>query len=669
LEKVDITESASKLLILVLVGLLTRDQLRTTHGAIITYDKNGDEIWDLDDYDAVPVVPPVVSLELGYTRLEATPDEDLSPDVGNFHYDGMELKKWGKIYSRSPKEGYLLLERLHPSRRGNSMWSVVDRKFKVFATDVRDSNIKMTRGNLVYRDFPGITTAQEEKVLKASAELVKKANEVPSVGSRVVMSLTKRKKSGQAAGVVDVMEWATSFLVAAWTQYQFGLAASALFVGWRTWQFLDLSSKVAWSYTKVRDFVDTIESANDAYEQIKVEYDAGNLKFVAHIFYVILSFYVFVRLVLPLLDRFRIQVVTLVSPGGTPERTPPGTPGGDGMRYGVSLDESEEEEDQENPMMKRMARQQDDLAVAMTKLAEKMEKMESQDNTRAPTSSAGYASSADSRSESSDPSPEKRLDLDRLFSRLVEHEDTVDKDAETGKAARRGEVSSKEKKKKKGKEKDRAKDEDGSDGSDIELDSADEEESLEKELKRLEDAAMNPRTALLKKLRKLRKVKWTMPGGRKARVAPKFLARLYAGDTTASEKLRRYLTQKDMKGSAAGEKMLQLAYLLDRMVKEDNDDLVNMESVEMICRTLYGMQKAFMKVKERSDWERPKSLASGSKWESKVSWELFREYDIMPEDDDAMPEIDSADTEAHKRLQRRALLSKHLGSLTDGVAR
>jgi hypothetical protein len=93
LERVDITESASKLLILVLVGLLTRDQLRTTHGAIITYDKNGDEIWDLDDYDAVPVVPPVVSLELGYARLEATPDEDLSPDVGNFHYDGMELKK------------------------------------------------------------------------------------------------------------------------------------------------------------------------------------------------------------------------------------------------------------------------------------------------------------------------------------------------------------------------------------------------------------------------------------------------------------------------------------------------------------------------------------------------------------------------------------------------
>ena len=82
-----------------------------------------------------------------------------------------------------------------------------------------------------------------------------------------------------------------------------------------------------------------------------------------------------------------------------------------------------------------------------------------------------------------------------------------------------------------------------------------------------------------------------------------------------------------------------------------------------MCRTLYGLQKAFSRAQAREDWERPKGLPAGSKWESKVAWELAREYEITPEDDDEMPEVDGADSEVQKRLQRRALLSKHLAAL------
>ena len=129
------------------------------------------------------------------------------------------------------------------------------------------------------------------------------------------------------------------------------------------------------------------------------------------------------------------------------------------------------------------------------------------------------------------------------------------------------------------------------------------------------------------------------------------------------QKIKQYIQTKDMKGSAAAERLLELAYILDRMVKEENEDMVNMQSVEVICRTMYGLQKAWSRVTEKDDWERPKVLPQGQKWESKVQWELAKEYDITPQDDGDAVEIDDADAEVQKRLQRRGLLSKHLTTL------
>ena len=127
------------------------------------------------------------------------------------------------------------------------------------------------------------------------------------------------------------------------------------------------------------------------------------------------------------------------------------------------------------------------------------------------------------------------------------------------------------------------------------------------------------------KLRRLRRIKWRLPGGHRARVAPKYLARLYSGESTAVQKIKQYISSKVMKGSAAAERLLELAYILDRMVKEENDDMVNMQSVDVICRTMYGLQKAWGRVTCRDDWERPKSLGAGAKRESKVEWELLKE--------------------------------------------
>ena len=82
-----------------------------------------------------------------------------------------------------------------------------------------------------------------------------------------------------------------------------------------------------------------------------------------------------------------------------------------------------------------------------------------------------------------------------------------------------------------------------------------------------------------------------------------------------------------------------------------------------ICRKMYGIQLAYKHVTCREDWEKPKTIAAGTKWESKVCMELAREYDICPEEEDNVPAISSADAEVRKALRDRALLSKALGTL------
>jgi hypothetical protein len=410
---------------------------------------------------------------------------------------------------------------------------------------------------------------------------------------------------------------------------------------------------------------------------------------VWYIFYGIMGLYVFAKVVIPLTEYVRVQVVYMVSPSSSRNNSPPLSPtvGADGLLGGVSAFETEDEDDEvDSPAMRRMVEQQNAMAVAMGRVVEKLEKIEDSQKRKPDDEPAGAGSRADG--DGGIP-PSSQLDLDRLFDRMVEHERVVEKDSRR-KEKESGSRGARREKAKKGKEREKEKadqlrdrrdrkkvakegsDDDAKDSEESESDGSgtdQEHESLERELKKLEEAAMNPREAMLRKLRKLRKVTWTMRGGRKARVAPKFLARLFAGGTTATEEVKRYISTKDMKGSAAADKMIQIAYLLDKMVKEDNDDLVNMESVEMMCRTLYGMQKAWHKVSERQDWERPKGLAAGTKWESKVAWELAKEYEIGPEEDDDMPEIDGADDEVSKRLQRRALLSKHLGTLTSATGK
>ena len=132
---------------------------------------------------------------------------------------------------------------------------------------------------------------------------------------------------------------------------------------------------------------------------------------------------------------------------------------------------------------------------------------------------------------------------------------------------------------------------------------------------------------------------------------------MYRHNTTATFQVKEYVKTKEMGTSHVAGELRLLAAIPDRMVAT-KFEMINSEAVEVICRRIYGLFRAWENVDKLSDWKQPRG-ESGKKWRSKVRWDLADEYDALAlEGDDLM--IDEADEEVRKRLERKALFSKYL---------
>ena len=80
--------------------------------------------------------------------------------------------------------------------------------------------------------------------------------------------------------------------------------------------------------------------------------------------------------------------------------------------------------------------------------------------------------------------------------------------------------------------------------------------------------------------------------------------------------------------------------------------------MEVICRKIYGLLRAFDDAKSEADWKRPKGQA-GQKWKSKVAWDLCAQYDVRSLDENEL-QIPMADEEVRLRLEKKALFNKYL---------
>ena len=93
------------------------------------------------------------------------------------------------------------------------------------------------------------------------------------------------------------------------------------------------------------------------------------------------------------------------------------------------------------------------------------------------------------------------------------------------------------------------------------------------------------------------------------------------------------------------------------MSQGKDESIVNMSAVEVLCRRIYGLIKAFEDVVEEADWKMPRN-GNAKTWKSKVKWALLKEYDVQSLESSEWG-IPEADAEVSERLQRKALFAKH----------
>ena len=117
--------------------------------------------------------------------------------------------------------------------------------------------------------------------------------------------------------------------------------------------------------------------------------------------------------------------------------------------------------------------------------------------------------------------------------------------------------------------------------------------------------------------------------------------------------MKDYIKKKELETCHAAQELLLLAVVLDRMVGESSD-MINADSVEVMCRRVYALWKAFEDVHKVSDWRQPRGQA---KWKSKVKWHLAEEYDALSLEA-AELSIDEADDEVRERMKKKALYHK-----------
>jgi len=162
----------------------------------------------------------------------------------------------------------------------------------------------------------------------------------------------------------------------------------------------------------------------------------------------------------------------------------------------------------------------------------------------------------------------------------------------------------------------------------------------------------DPRAAFLEHLQQYEEMpSWAAHTGR-ARVAPKVLGHLYKGGRSAKQEIELYVSKKELTNCHAASELLLMAVLLDRMIASKGFDLINSDAIEIICRRVYGLFRAFDNVHRLSDWKAPKG--AGGKWRTKVQWDLADQYDVLALDSGEL-RIDAADDEVRRRMERAAL--------------
>ena len=115
--------------------------------------------------------------------------------------------------------------------------------------------------------------------------------------------------------------------------------------------------------------------------------------------------------------------------------------------------------------------------------------------------------------------------------------------------------------------------------------------------------------------------------------------------------------EKELSGNHIEHELMVLGMAIDSQVKAD-DNFINTEACEILCRRVYGLRRAFSEVKCRGDWQQPRGQGA-RKWKSKVRWALLDEIDMRALRQD-LETIEPVEEDLKKRLEKKALMNKWL---------
>ena len=150
---------------------------------------------------------------------------------------------------------------------------------------------------------------------------------------------------------------------------------------------------------------------------------------------------------------------------------------------------------------------------------------------------------------------------------------------------------------------------------------------------------------------------WPLTGRASARVAPWLVPQIYQGARRGREWAVNWVTSKHLLGTPTGATVIRYGMAVDLAVLYDGPSLkVNplmLASLEVVCRDLYGIMKAYEKVLT------PEDLKPGKKG-SKVKWAWRDRYDVATISMEAIT-APHADRAVAKEMRRDVAAAKLFG--------
>ncbi|CAK0897174.1 unnamed protein product, partial [Prorocentrum cordatum] len=548
--------------------------------------------------------------------------EDVDPCADEPEGQPMPFQRWNRIYYRPRADSNqgltMLLVSKFSSTLGEKRWVCIDPTGRLQVLDLgQPAKVKSTKfAGVNHGTFQGLSATEKQKAIEVADRIIATG----SASTTGKITRDHHPRGGGAAGRRSHRRHAVSWLLKlgsniagyAWARRSLGTAAGSTFVLWRAVVYLNVVEWVKWSYSSLKETVDTVEYFREEIETVFEMHESGALE----------PLYFSVGVISPLACAIAHNFLWCLSSRASWLEL--------ALVVGHIVSQPVSDAEESDSVGGEVLRQLGLVAERLSALEERQASRPTEPPQPTPAPSAPQAPAkpgigADSYDQM----------MGALLQRLDRHKEMVEQDSMAVTAG----------------------------GSEQRVVSSTSNPEIDSLVKGLDDSFKDMREVAKEKLQAYSSdVAWTIPGGIKTRVAPSMVARLYRSGASAVASIREMIRTKQLDGNHMAEEALLISMMLDRSMVEAPADWINYKTTELAMRRHHGIERAFENVKQRSDWKPPNGSKAG--WKSRVNYALLEELDTTKSDQDGLL-IDGVEKELRERLAHRALLAKSLDKLQD----